>query len=574
MIRKLFIGFFIFTLSYSTYGQNKEGLVSQQVTVEKSYTPSLSNINKLPTNPVLEDTLFGLREKIEYITTSKPLLFNFEPQKGDPIAYSGSNKTQNYNSFLRVGYGTSQQANGDLYSGFKIKKKHIAGIGLNYFGRFANIPALLDNTTQDYKGAFFLNTNSNKVKTVTNLSYRGQELFLYGTPYTEKDLVLLESHIPSQEYSEINGNILVEFKSNIRRKNVFLKNIEVSNSTFFAKNNYSYYESHIQAKTVIELPFLAKIKVAPSVDYFDSSLSLNTKGILGKVGVFIHNNKLLTKRFAYTIGFDGYYINSENSSEKFNYIYPNASVSFSNRKGNFRGFLNIDGNVDRTMFNRFYKENPYLLINNNLSDTYLRFTETPYQFNAGITTLISKNIETTIGGRYSKTTNAPFFKRKKYSLVLHTVSTIPIENSFGIVYDNLTKYDINTQITFLLGKKDYTELYFQYNIYEVENELRPWNLPLIQASWKGNFTLKKWVLQWDAMYWGMRYANDVLKTNTETHKEIPEFINIDLTLSNQVTKNIYLFVEGKNLLNNTMGQWDYYPILGANVVGGIIYKWK
>ena len=68
MNKKTCIGLFFFCLTIALYGQEEEGegLATQQVTVIKSYNPSLSEAFQIKTTPVIPDSIATKKLKVSY----------------------------------------------------------------------------------------------------------------------------------------------------------------------------------------------------------------------------------------------------------------------------------------------------------------------------------------------------------------------------------------------------------------------------------------------------------------------------------------------------------------------------
>ena len=84
---KIFIGFWLFLFGFIiAVAQDKEtdDLGTQEVTVVKSYSPSLKSVFKIRTPPEIDDSLVQKKIKVDYTFESIPVLSTFVPNKATP----------------------------------------------------------------------------------------------------------------------------------------------------------------------------------------------------------------------------------------------------------------------------------------------------------------------------------------------------------------------------------------------------------------------------------------------------------------------------------------------------------
>ena len=84
----IFIGLWLFLYgSIVAVAQKEEtdDLGTQEVTVVKSYSPSLKSVFKIQTLPEIDDSLFQKKIKVDYTFESIPVLSTFVPNKATPL---------------------------------------------------------------------------------------------------------------------------------------------------------------------------------------------------------------------------------------------------------------------------------------------------------------------------------------------------------------------------------------------------------------------------------------------------------------------------------------------------------
>ena len=101
---KLFFGLILPLLGWSQ-GEEKDNLGTQQVTVTKSYSPSLSNVFKIRSKPEVNDSLSKKKLGVNYTFLSLPVISTFVPNKASPLKLQKQEATFFYNSYVSGGLG-------------------------------------------------------------------------------------------------------------------------------------------------------------------------------------------------------------------------------------------------------------------------------------------------------------------------------------------------------------------------------------------------------------------------------------------------------------------------------------
>ena len=105
---KIFIGFWLFLFGFIiAVAQDKEtdDLGIQEVTVVKSYSPSLKSVFKIQTLPEIDDSLFQKKIKVDYTFESIPVLSTFVPNKATPLKLQRQESSFYHNSYVMGGIG-------------------------------------------------------------------------------------------------------------------------------------------------------------------------------------------------------------------------------------------------------------------------------------------------------------------------------------------------------------------------------------------------------------------------------------------------------------------------------------
>ena len=104
-MRKLIItSLFILTTGFLV-AQNKDNLKTEEIVVEKPYTPTITDAFKVNTNPSLDNSTTFQKEKVTYSIFSIPVASTFSPIKGKAQNLEREPKENVYQNYASVGFG-------------------------------------------------------------------------------------------------------------------------------------------------------------------------------------------------------------------------------------------------------------------------------------------------------------------------------------------------------------------------------------------------------------------------------------------------------------------------------------
>ena len=85
--------------------QETDDLGTQEVTVVKSYSPSLKNVFKIRTNPKVDDSLIQKKIEVNYTFEPIPVVSTFVPNKASPLKLQRQESSFYHNSYASGGLG-------------------------------------------------------------------------------------------------------------------------------------------------------------------------------------------------------------------------------------------------------------------------------------------------------------------------------------------------------------------------------------------------------------------------------------------------------------------------------------
>ena len=81
MRKLIFTSLFIFATSF-LFAQEKDNLKTEEIVVEKPYTPTITDAFKVISNPSIDNSKTFQKEKVSYSIFSIPVASTFAPDKG------------------------------------------------------------------------------------------------------------------------------------------------------------------------------------------------------------------------------------------------------------------------------------------------------------------------------------------------------------------------------------------------------------------------------------------------------------------------------------------------------------
>lgn len=242
-------------------------------------------------------------------------------------------------------------------------------------------------------------------------------------------------------------------------------------------------------------------------------------------------------------------------------FYPNVHLQKKLTDTNYlvkTGWTTI---FDNTQYTSLAIQNPWVMP---VADMKITSNERKY-----ITVEVSagKRLDYSIGVSINEYKNLPFFNR-----ILGTDV-----NTFGLKYqaifekraatlelDAKLRYQFSDKLLFVNSMN-----YKQFNI--IKENAKPWGiLPLELNSVFNWLPNKKWVIEASVQYWtGAAQFDDGNKSFN-----LKNVVVLNAGFTYKLSSSWSIWAKGENLLDKPYERWAYYPSLGAQITGGIIYSYR
>jgi hypothetical protein len=228
----------------------------------------------------------------------------------------------------------------------------------------------------------------------------------------------------------------------------------------------------------------------------------------------------------------------------------------------------LTGNYDVNTLDKTFSENPYLISDLRVNDTY-----TPVDVYAGIKLKPLYNLLLDAYIDYRQIDNQYFFVNKGYSLINSSVTmpasdTTLYSNRFNVVYSSATHVKMGFRANYNYKSLVNVELKWAYNSWNVASEPYAWNMPKYDAQLNTDIHINDNVTVSANLYYeGDRFAKlgySAVKMNDK----------VDINFGVAYSYNNWLTVFGKinNLINNQYQDYYGYDVQGINAMVGVAFS--
>ena len=571
---KLFFGLMLPLLSWSQ-GQEKDNLGTQQVTVTKSYSPSLSNVFKIRSKPEVNDSLSKKKLGVNYTFLSLPVISTFVPNKASPLKLQKQEATFFYNSYVSGGLGNKSSLLLDAAImlpldrsqglGFDFRRSAMSGVQGTLLPSHQSRTTL--NLLHQYKTKS-LNVNS-------DFRFDRQNHNFYGI--SEGDRTNFDSSPTDNTDSKQHLNYL-----SIRSKWQWYESpfSKLYFNTSITTDYFDTTENILKINTQMRFPLFGKfLEVTPGFQlvntdfktayYSDEPLSFK-EGLTDLEIQFLN----IGKKLKFRVGTHAFYALGNDNKKSAVFVYPKFELSYSPKSQKMIPFINYQGHYDLNSFTSFSLQNPYV------SPTLrLESTEVLHEGKIGFNATPGSGLRFRFAAVYSKSNRHPLFKRLPFDL---KSSEVPfrLANTYGIVYDEIEKKGLETSISLRFNENNKLTLETRYSDYQSTVEKHAWNLPAIEIDLKGNFRFgQKLFVQFNGNYIGKRevaawdvFLNQPLEDALEGTATLSDVFSIFSNVTYKLNSSWDVFYEAKVRLGKETARWAHYENHSQLHLVGIRYK--
>jgi outer membrane receptor protein involved in Fe transport len=145
------------------------------------------------------------------------------------------------------------------------------------------------------------------------------------------------------------------------------------------------------------------------------------------------------------------------------------------------------------------------------------------------------------------------------------------QQRFNVITDDINLIKVNLSAGYT-GADFQIKLKGNWNHYSTNKELYAWQCPEMEGALEASVKVApKWNLNTKIYTWGDSYAKswDILKRVVATKLKGASDINFGITYKQ--TKQLTVFMNLNNILNNNYERWNRYPSYGFNAMAGLSF---
>jgi len=573
-MRKLKITSLLLLITSFSFAQEIkiDTLKTEEISVVKPYTPTISDAFKVTSNPVIDASNSFQKETVNYSIFSIPVASTFTPSKGKAQGLVRSPKEQIHDNYVLAGFGNYTTPLLEAFAHSGDARFNDFGVFLKYHSSQGDIKdVILDNNFSNTKVDLYYKQFDRDFNWKVNAGYQRDRYNYYGLP---TDIVYDDNFIDAinekQLYSNfyLGGNINFEnsiFEGATAEVDYFMDDYSSSEIQFSAKPQFKYPlgTNNLNGDVVIDFvtgKFDQTYLTDDELKYSFLNLGLRP------------NYEILNDDFTVNIGAKVYYtFDLENSENEFK-LYPNVTASYKLVEDIFIINAGVTGDLKQNTYRNFTTENPFV------SPT-LNMQQTDEQYNAfiGAKGKLASNIGYNFNVSYRSEKDKALFVQNQTQTdgTLIVNNAYEAGNSFGVVYDHIKTIDVYGEINVEISKEFQFAAIINYANYNTTSQLEAWNLPEIKAIISAEYRTNKWFAGTEIFFngntkdyvipFGEVYENGTIITNKS-------YVDLNFNGGYIFNDRLSVFAKINNAIGDNYHRFVNYPVQSFQILGGVIYK--
>jgi hypothetical protein len=564
---------FALLLIATTMFAQSETTLDKEVEVVKAFQPTISDAQKIMTNPSISDTT-NYSPTFDYRIYSKDIEVEKTINHLPVVKLATPPPNKSNTGFVKGGFGNAITPYGELFVNASPSRN--ADFGLHLF-HYSSQPNILLNNELRAKAPYsnnmakiFAKNYFRKALLEWDLAYNRERYSYYGFPGTDS------LFYQSQEISSATLNERQVFSN--ASANVNLRNT-------IARTNFSYqiglgydYFWNMTGQTAHN----ANYKGDYTTRYRTFNVLYNTRfTFTAQSNIENYFDALLTDRQFYEIGLSpqaqyskgnielkaglntGAIINPDTTM--LFHISPKIYFAYHPIRDMLSLFVGTDGGFQPNAYTSAIKQNPFIINNIDMMPT-----EELIAFYGGIRGKFSRKISFLFDVNYAMKHDEAFW----YLSETHTATDTMVHNLFVAEYDNVNTLRFGGNIRYS-GEKFTLELKGNYYMHDAENLTTLSHAPVFDASLFSSFQITSQVkATLNSKVVGPReatYRVFGLNGNTKEIYTLPTIIDIGLGLEYEFSNKLSFFINANNLINRKQEIWHGYNAPGLMIMAGARY---
>ena len=519
--------------------------LQKDVTVVKSYQPTIQDAPKINQMPVFKDTS-SVAPTFEYSIIPQRLNIPFLPRPVNAAKVVPEPLKNLYSSFVKLGFGYPITPLAEINVSNLRSRENNYGIYLKHYSANGSVTMTDKN---EVKAPFSENTINAYGKHIYkeselsgNIGYSNNSVNYYG--YNVALGIPNKDSIKDQLFQRFAMNTRLESLNTDSAKLYYLHQAGFN----YIKDSYEKSENNLNLQTYVGKK--------TGEFYFGGTALLNYYSAMGFRDTASNTVFAIKPRFGkakgdwrFDIGIDGHI-----TSSGF-YSFPYVWFEFAIVPTVLRAYMGYDGEVLQNTMASVTNQNPYVYLDSVPKNTILN-----NHIYGGLKGSFSENVNFIANVSYSKFNDYLMFVNDSVTL---------LRNQFQTVLGNVEKLQLTAGFDIMANEKLKIEIKSEYNWYTVSHVAQAWHLPGFIGTASVKYNLRdKIMVSGDICFMGKRYAKAPI-TNKEI--ELSSFIDVNMGVEYRYTKVLSFFTQIRNMTASNYVWWNQYPAYRFQMMVGLTY---
>ncbi len=577
------------TTVFGAQAQTRRDSLQREVEVTKTYTPTVSDANKLNSMPETDETEHQ-KPTFNYRINSQPVFSTFPLTPLKAATIETTPHVQKGYGLVRAGFGNYYKPYGEVFFNNLNSKNSVFGIHAMHLSSFSKInlkgrkhvdAPFMNNQLE----LFVKNSVRNSILSV-DANLKHDAFRYYGYPLDPVPDLLLEDDQQINYFGTKQSFVRGGFHINLDNPGAEMDEQEVGFDF-----DYHYFgtktdqrENYVNFTVDYRQPLVTGVGlIEGGVEFTNASqIYLPSDTTLGKKSTTVLFAKpawyIGNKKANATLGVSTWFIMQSDMDTEAK-IAPNIRANWAPVEEIITLFAGIDGEFINNYYSKIAYENPFVDPTHNVRNSMQRI-----RFYGGFDGKLSKKTAFKVSGEYAVIADQPlYFLNENYYLTpLVNPNPLIVDNTFAVLYDDMNRMKLNAEIYHASLDKLDLLLSVNYYSYKMSEQQEAWNLPQWDATVSLGYKITEQLsVKADLFMMGERkalileypgpsYLAVAIGPSRKTYTLDPVF-DINLNGTYQLTNKFALFAQLNNLGFQGYERWFGYPVQSFNFLAGISY---
>jgi hypothetical protein len=525
------------------------------IIVVSPYQPTISDANKLNSQPVFTDTTFTI-PKLEYQTLTRKYKTSFAAEPIKAARVGEATLTKLYKFLVKAGFGNYTMPYGEFFVNNTYSRTYSVGAYLKHLSAGGKQKPWAYRGNSENIIKFYGKKIFKQHIMGGSIAYNRNVYHYYGFKPDDFPIQPLDKDMYKQRFNLISAAInfgsmnppdAIKLNYNFDLKYYYLNDYFKT-----SENNIDFAADVNKDLHLFKFTSSQILGINARVNYFfdqDTGLSYNAGIITLKPYL-----KTTFKGFAFNLGLD---VSVEVASLSKMHFYPLADVQFNVVKNVLIVFAGFKGNLEQKSFHSITTENPFIE-----SGTLLTATNHTFDIYGGLKSNISRTLNFSASASYSGIKDIPLYVND---------TNLIFRNKFMVLYDNAKLFHVTGEFAFQKDEKYKLLIGGNFYNYKMSNELKAWHKPIFDAYIDFYYNISnKFIISSSITGRSNVFAKTFEGVNV-VKKTLNGYADISLGFEYRYSKILSAFLNINNLTAIKYYKWNNYPSYGFNLMGGVTY---